>query len=130
MDFHKISHNIQNTQELKKEGALLCLEVENLRLQAIIGILDFERIIPQTLLIDAKIFYYYNGEFLDYARIVEFIKNDLVSQKYGLVEELLLSLSAKLKAEFSEIHKLHLCAKKPDILESCIVGASLWKEFC
>lgn len=129
MDSDILSHNTKNTKEVKKEATLLCLEIESLRLQAIIGILDFERTTPQALLIDAKIFYYYDGKFLDYARIVEFIKDDLVSEKYGLVEELLLSLSAKLKAEFSEIHKLHLCVKKPDILESCIVGASLWKEF-
>lgn len=129
MDCENLSHNVKNTKEAKKEGTLLCLEIESLHLQAIIGILEFERNTPQALLIEAKIFYYYDGKFLDYACIVEFIKNDLVSEKYGLVEELLLSLSAKLKAEFSQIHKLHLCVKKPDILESCIVGASLWKEF-
>lgn len=130
MDSENLSHNVKNTKEAKKQGTLLCLEIENLHLQAIIGILEFERNAPQALLIEAKIFYYYDGRFLDYARIVEFIKNDLVSEKYGLIEELLLSLSAKLKVEFSEIHKLHLCVKKPDILESCVVGASLQKEFC
>ena len=48
--------------------------IENLKFQTIIGILDFEREIPQDVVIDTIIDYSYsNGDFINYADVRDLI---------------------------------------------------------
>ncbi|MCI7485736.1 MAG: dihydroneopterin aldolase [Helicobacter sp.] len=107
----------------------LCLIIEDLTLDTIIGILPHERIQAQKLHLNAKIFYDYHQEFLDYTHIIEFITNDIHRHKYELLEDLLLNLTKNLKDTFVNITSLYLEVKKPEILKDCIPGASIKRSF-
>ena len=98
----------------------LCLIIEDLTLDTIIGILPHERIQAQKLHLNAKIFYDYHQEFLDY---------DIHKHKYELLEDLLLNLTKNLKDTFVNITSLYLEVKKPEILKDCIPGASIKRSF-
>lgn len=110
-------------------SANITLHIENLRIQAIIGILEQERHAPQPIEINAEITYNYTDTFLDYVEICTFITTALQSNAYGLLEVALLDTAKILKAQYHTIQKLTLCIKKPTILKSCIVGASITQDF-
>jgi dihydroneopterin aldolase len=100
----------------------MTIEIRSLTFECIIGILDFERVTPQKVVIDAAIDYEYaEGSFLDYAAVAARIKSEMIEQRYELIEEALLSISATLKAEFPAISTLDLTISKPDILPDCRV---------
>ena len=97
--------------------------IENLRFDAIIGILDFERTNPQQVQIDCTIDYTYSGDdFINYADVAHLIKATVQTEKFELVETALKVLSEKLKLNFPLIQVLSLTIRKPDILPNCTVG--------
>lgn len=102
----------------------MTLLIQNLILEVIIGILPFEREKPQKIQLDMELDYDYNGEYLNYVEIIDFISTELKEQKYRLLEEALQDLIAKLKLAFPLILCVSLSIKKPDILSNCIVGAN------
>ena len=51
----------------------MTLLIQNLSLQAIIGILPQEREKKQNIIIDGEFSYEYKGEYLNYVEIVEFL---------------------------------------------------------
>ena len=110
-------------------SASITLHIENLRIQAIIGILEQERHAPQPIEINAEITYAYTNTFLDYVGICNLITTSLHDNAYGLLEVALLDMAKILKTQYSNIQKLSLCIKKPTILESCVVGASITQDF-
>ena len=73
------------------------IEIEDLKFQCIIGILDFEREAPQDVIINISLSYDYNDDFLNYAEIVELVKTTMVNEKFLLIEDALHSLTKKLK---------------------------------
>lgn len=99
--------------------------IENLKIEAIIGVLPFEREKPQKIIIDAELNYSYDGEYLDYVEIVEFITQTLQKEKYEILEVALQDLKQKLKIKFSTLTHLTLSIKKPDILSDCVVGVKI-----
>ncbi|WP_295698746.1 dihydroneopterin aldolase [uncultured Helicobacter sp.] len=109
----------------------ITLYIENLTCEAIIGVLPFERYTPQKLIIEADITYMYSPAqaFLDYAHICESIQQYLQNGTYELLESALIDITQKLKTQFPAICTLTLCIKKPNILDSCIVGASITRHF-
>lgn len=97
--------------------------IENLTFEAIIGILDHERLIPQTIQIDCTIEYHYTHTFfINYADVAHLIEKTVIQNKYELIEEALTSLSKILKEAFPRIHNLTLRLRKPNILPNCTVG--------
>lgn len=97
--------------------------IENLTFESIIGILESERITPQTVVIDCTIDYEYSqNRFINYAEVSHHIQETIQKEQFFLIEEALESLAASLKQEFSLIHKLSLTVRKPDILQNCTVG--------
>ena len=97
--------------------------IEDLTFQAIIGILDFERERPQDVIINLTLEYNFeNQEFINYALVVDFIKNDMQKEKYLLLEDVLASLPKKLYQKFSKINTLTLKITKPSILPDCRVS--------
>lgn len=110
-------------------NANITLHIEGLRIQAIIGILEQERHTPQLIEINAEITYAYADAFLDYVEICNLITTSLQNNAYGLLEEALLDITKILKTQYSNIQKLTLYIKKPTILESCVVGASITQNF-
>jgi dihydroneopterin aldolase len=100
----------------------MTIEIRALTFECIIGILDFERVTPQKVVVDAAIDYTYTaGTFLDYAAVAARIKTEMIERRFELIEEALLFLTAALKAEYPAINSLELSISKPDILPDCRV---------
>lgn len=101
------------------------IHIDNLTLNVIIGLLDFERDRPQKVIVDLKISYdYSNEEFLNYADIAQEIELELQEKKYELLEEALLGVKNRLYLLYPNIKTLKLQISKPDILNNCSVSLS------
>ncbi|MDQ7045309.1 MAG: dihydroneopterin aldolase [Sulfurimonas sp.] len=102
----------------------MTIYIEDLRFQCIIGILDYERLSPQDIIINIEIDYTYENDFINYAELSNFTKSLMINNKFLLIEDALLTLATKLKEEFSKIEKLRLKITKPSILPDCKVSVS------
>ncbi|MFT5660279.1 MAG: dihydroneopterin aldolase [Sulfurimonas sp.] len=100
------------------------IHIEDLRFQCIIGILDFERINLQDVIINLTIDYVYIEKFINYADVSSLIKSQMIERKFLLLEDALGELGQKLKKEFQDINTLHLKITKPSILPDCRVSVS------
>ncbi|NKQ40512.1 MAG: dihydroneopterin aldolase [Sulfurovum sp.] len=101
------------------------IHIENLKINCIIGLLDFEREIEQRVILDIKIDYsYMEGQFLDYSSIASNIENHLKKTKYELLESSLIGIKTLLFEKYDTIEKLAIKISKPDILDNCSVGLS------
>lgn len=107
----------------------MTLHIEELKVQAVIGIFPEERLAPQTILIEGEFSYPFKGKYLDYVDIREFIVHSLQEGKFGLLEEALTAVHDGLKRQFSELSAVKLKFQKPDILSDCSVGASLERRY-
>lgn len=97
--------------------------IEDLTFDAIIGILDHERIAPQQVCIDCSIDYpYTNGHYINYAQVVQAIEKTMIDEQFELIETALEVLTSTLKKDFPLIQELSLTIHKPDILSNCTVG--------
>jgi len=100
------------------------IHVEDLKFECIIGILDFERVKPQDIIINLTIDYNYEKDFINYADVVETIKKNIITAKYLLIEEALEGLSVILLKKFPLIDKLIIKLTKPSIMPDCRVSVS------
>jgi len=102
--------------------------IENLELDVIIGILDFERNSKQKVIVETKINYNYaNNYFIDYTEVVSLIENLLEGRKYYLLEEAILDIGENILSKYPQIVSLYLKISKPDIVKNGVVGVSkLW----
>ena len=107
----------------------MTIHIENLTFDVIIGLLDFERDKPQSVIINVKADYNYsNDKFMDYADMVLLIKNKLKENRYKLLENALLGLKEILYSTYPQLVSLEIKISKPDILPECIVSLSkTWK---
>ena len=105
------------------------IEIENLTFKCIIGILDFERVNEQRVVVNATIDYNYSEDnFIDYVKVADIIKENLKKSKFKLLEDALLDTKDKITNEFKNIDTLYLKITKPDILKDCTVSLSKnWK---
>lgn len=103
--------------------------VEDLRFRCIVGILDFERITPQDIIINVEIDYDFSKEFINYAEVATLIKNLMIERKFLLLEDAITSISQKLKEKFSQINTLKLKITKPSILPDCVVSVEDFFSF-
>jgi 7,8-dihydroneopterin aldolase/epimerase/oxygenase len=102
----------------------MIIHIEDLKFQTIIGILDFEREKEQNVIINATIAYDYIDEFINYADVVTFIKNEMFTHKFLLIEDALIHFKIHLKEKFPLINKAHLKITKPSILHDAQVSVS------
>ena len=102
----------------------MTIHIEDLKFQTIIGILDFERVTPQDVIINVEIEYNYIDRFINYVEVNQTIKDIMIESKFLLIEEALTTLSHKLKKEFFLINLLTLKITKPSILPDCTVSVS------
>jgi dihydroneopterin aldolase len=103
----------------------MTIHIEALSFDVIIGLLDFERDKPQSVIIDLEASYdYVEGEFIDYADIVLLIKDELTKKRYALLEDALLGVKAVLTSTYPQLKTLSLKIAKPDILPQCSVALS------
>ncbi len=102
----------------------MTIHIEDLKFQAIIGILDFERTTPQDVIIDLTIVYDYVDEFINYAHVASEIKNEMQKKQFYLLEDALAEISKTLQNKFSKINTLNLKITKPSIMPDCKVSLS------
>ena len=107
----------------------MTIHVEDLQFQCIIGILDFERKIPQDVIINLTLQYQYDDNFIDYVKVTQLIKDTMIRKKFLLIEDALSTLSKKLKKKFPKIDRLSLKITKPSILPGCRVSVENFYNF-
>ncbi len=99
------------------------INIEDLRLEAIVGVLDFEREKEQPLVVECDIDYERGDDetFVDYAEISGRIVNMLKNGQYFLLEDALLEIIEAIKADYTMITGIRLKICKPKILANCNV---------
>ena len=102
----------------------MTIHVEDLKFHCIIGILDFERTKPQDVILNLTIEYNNENGFINYADIVQIVKENMIKSEFLLIENALDSLNLKLIKEYLSIKSLHLKITKPSILPDCEVSVS------
>jgi dihydroneopterin aldolase len=103
----------------------MTIHIENLVFETIIGLLAFERLKAQKVIINLTIDYcYIENQYLDYAEIVSFIQNDMLANKYLLLETALDEIAKKLLSKYPPIEKINLKITKPNIISNARVSLS------
>lgn len=107
----------------------MTIHIEDLHFHTILGILDFERIQEQEVIVNLLIDYTFRSEFIDYAQVVQIVQSEMKNKKFLLIEDALLFFQNHLKQKFPQINTLHLKITKPSIMPDCKVSVSIRKDF-
>ena len=100
------------------------IEITDLTFNCIIGILDFERIKKQKVIINISFEYDFSKDlFIDYSEISTLVKKTMKEQKFLLLEDAILYIESLLQNSY-KIHNLKIKISKPNILKNCIVSLS------
>ena len=103
----------------------MTIHIEDLTLDIIIGILDFERTSKQKVVVETKINYNYTEEqFIDYTVVIDRIENLLKKEQYRLLGDALNDIESKLIEDFPQISSLYLKISKPNIVPNASVALS------
>lgn len=100
------------------------IEIFDLTFKCIIGILDFERIKKQKVIINISFEYEFSKDlFIDYSEISNLVKSTMKQQKFLLLEDAILYIETLLQNNY-KISYLKIKISKPNILKNCIVSLS------
>lgn len=100
------------------------IEISDLTFKCIIGILDFERIKKQKVIINISFEYEFSKDlFIDYSEISNLVKLTMKQQKFLLLEDAILYIETLLQNNY-KISYLKIKISKPNILKNCIVSLS------
>ena len=100
------------------------IEISDLTFKCIIGILDFERINKQKVIINISFEYEFSKDlFIDYSEISNLVKSTMKQQKFLLLEDAILYIETLLQNNY-KISYLKIKISKPNILKNCIVSLS------
>ncbi|QKF60076.1 dihydroneopterin aldolase [Aliarcobacter lanthieri] len=100
------------------------IEIENLQFKCIIGILDFERVKKQRVIINISFDYdFVDNSFIDYSEVSNLVKKTMKEKKFNLLEDAIKTIE-KILYESYDIKNLNLKISKPDILKDCVVSLS------
>ena len=103
----------------------MTIHIEELTFECIIGILDFERVTVQKVIINLEIDYTYSNEFfINYAEVISLIEKDMIDNEYKLLETALTALEKNLLSTYSKIESFHLKITKPNIINNAKVSLS------
>ena len=98
--------------------------ISNLTFKCIVGILDFERIKKQKVIINLSFEYKFSKDsFINYAEISTLVKETMKKEKFLLLEDAILHFEKLLYKNY-KIKKLSIQISKPDILKDCVVTLS------
>lgn len=98
----------------------------NLELKCIIGLLDFERIQEQTILIELEA---KSKKFLDYAKLCARIEKIYKKKKFKTIEKSLKYICKNIKKHHKKLTFITITCYKPDIIKNAKVGATLTKKY-
>ena len=96
--------------------------IKDYEFYAIIGMLDFERVKPQKIRINAE---FKSESFVDYVEIINFIERIYNEHKFETVENSLEICAANLKREFDSIRYLKMEILKTEIIKNALVRARI-----
>lgn len=100
------------------------IEIKDLSFKCIIGILDFERIKKQKVIVNISFEYKFKKDiFIDYSEVSTFIESKMKKKKFLLIEDAIIYFDTKLYNLY-KINNLHIHISKPNILKNCIVSVS------
>ena len=102
----------------------MTIHIEDLKFQCIIGILDFERIKAQDVIVNLSIDYNYENSFINYADVVEKVKNLMIKSEFLLIEDAIIAINLNLSKEYDAINSIYLKITKPSILRDVKVSVS------
>ena len=109
-----------------KSKTTMKVSIDNLTFKTIIGILPFERVTKQKVILDISFKYKFSKkqkDFVDYSHVANMAKMIMKKEKFELIEDALIYLNRALTNEFN-ISNLHIKISKPDILKNCEVSVS------
>jgi dihydroneopterin aldolase len=98
------------------------IQISNLSFETIIGILDFERVNTQKIIVDFECEYQHKEDFVNYVDIKDKIKYLICINEYLLLEDAVDDIISNLQKEFNQIYNIKIKITKPNILEDCIVS--------
>lgn len=107
-----------------KKTTSMKVSINSLTFKTIIGILPFERIKKQKVILDISFKYkFFKGQkdFVDYSHVANMAKLIMKKEKFLLIEDAIIYLERALTKEF-KISKLQIKISKPDILKNCQVS--------
>ena len=100
------------------------IEINDLTFKCIIGILDFERVKKQRVVVNLSFKYKFTKDnFIDYSEVSSLIKDIMKKKKFLLLEDAILYIENKLNNIY-KVNKFNISISKPDILKDCIVTLS------
>ena len=103
----------------------MTIHIEELTFECIIGILDFERITVQEVIVNLQIDYTYkNNLFINYVEVIQVIEDDMIKNKYELLETAINELKNILLLTYPQIQNLKLKITKPNIIKNAKVSLS------
>lgn len=103
----------------------MTIHIEELTFECIIGILDFERVTPQEVIVNLKLTYdYVQDEFINYAEVIEFIQERMISGKYELLETAINEIIEILALQYPHSDSIELKISKPNIIKNAKVSLS------
>ena len=100
------------------------VSIDSLTFKTIIGILPFERVTKQNVILDISFSYKFTKgqkDFIDYSHVANMAKMIMKKEKFLLIEDAIIYLDRALTREF-KIKKLKVKITKPDILKNCTVS--------
>jgi len=98
------------------------IEISNLTFKCIIGILDFERVKKQKVMIDLSFEYEFSKDnFINYADVAILVERTMKKEKFLLLEDAILHLETLLNNSYN-ITNLKIKISKPNILKNCVVS--------
>lgn len=100
------------------------VEIKELSFKCIIGILDFERVKKQKVVVNISFEYKFKKDiFIDYSEVSSFIESKMKKKKFLLIEDAIIYFDTKLYKLY-KVNNLQIKISKPDILKNCIVSVS------
>ena len=103
---------------------MLKVNINDLTFECIIGILDFERVKEQKVILDISFEYFFNDDgsnFIDYSHVASFAQKSMENEKFKLIEDAILYIRKGLKNTY-DIKNLKVKITKPDIMPNCVVS--------
>lgn len=100
--------------------------IEQLTFKTIIGILPFERVKKQKVIVDVIFKYTFSkrtDDFIDYSKVSSLVKKTMKKKKFLLIEDAILTLEKKIYKKFN-LQNLQIKISKPNILKDCLVSVS------
>ena len=102
----------------------MIIEISNLSFKCIVGILAFERIEKQKVVINISFEYDFSKDlFIDYSEVSNLVKSTMKKEKFLLLEDAILHLENLLNTSY-KISNLYIKISKPNILKDCVVSLS------